>query len=394
MKGKGYCIELEVGGYSREYCIGNYTLKLLEYVGSSYNVRVEDLLRSLATPPSRYYLRVNTLNVSVEELVEYAAEKDNLILSRDEELSDAVYVRVRGPFRIKCWRTKGVVVADRFASERVLIGANLYRVGVLNTICSSRGDYTLIVDPLGTPVGAGFLVDKGSLFVDVVESVYRVPKILELKAFSEGLLFDQSYPSMIAVRALDPKPGDVIVDLTAAPGGKITYAHQLTGGKAVCVGIDHSKRKILKMLRNIDRINYTGVRVLKGDSRRASRILNVRPTKVIVDPPCTALGNRPRLELDVNEVEVRNVVRLQKSLLYEASRIVEPGGLILYSTCTITLSENEEVVEWAERRLGLQIVEPSVKAPLSKLTDKPVIRYQPGVHDQPGFFISILRKRR
>ncbi len=392
MNSEGYCIEFEVGGCSREYCVNNYTLQLLEHVSSNYNIRIEDLLYSLATPPSRYYLRVNTLRVSVNEFLKYAAEVDNVLFYRDEKLDDAVYTPVRGPFKIGFWRTKGLVVADRFASERVLIGANLYRSGVVGTVYSSKGDYTLIIDSTGTPVGAGFLVNRGSLFVDVVESVYRVPKILELSSFKKGFLFDQSYPSMIAVRALNPKPKDIIVDLTAAPGGKITYAYQLVEGKAICIGIDHSRRKILKMISNIERIGYYGVRVFKGDSREALRILNVSPTKVIVDPPCTALGNRPRLELNVEPKDVENIVKLQKSLLYEASKLVRQGGLILYSTCTITLSENEELVEWASRKLGLKVVEPDVGAPLSKLTDKPVIRYQPGVHDQPGFFIAILKK--
>ncbi len=394
----GVELEVEIGGCTREIVLSPFTLSLLEKVLDQYNISIEDFVAAITTPPRKYFVRVNTLKTSPESAIRLLkSEGENF--SIDDRIPEAIYTEVSGPFRIEHWSTKGIVVAERFAAERVLLGANLYAPGVVRILEAREGDTVTIVDETGTPLALGTLVSnpqrigEHGIVVDVYKSVFHAPKIIETNAYARGIIFDQSFPSMLVARLLQPSENDFLLDLTASPGGKISHAYELSGGKALTVGVDHTWKKVQKLKENLHRLGHTSVVVLKGDSRRIHEwCRGIRPNKTIVDPPCTALGNRPRLQLQLEKRVVDDMVRLQKALLYEACRITVAGGLISYSTCTLTYEENEGIVEWALRKLPLEIVEPSLPLPQSKLTDKPVVRFMPGVHDYPGFFIAIFRR--
>jgi 16S rRNA (cytosine967-C5)-methyltransferase len=291
-------------------------------------------------------------------------------------------------------------VADKRASESVLMGSDLYAPGVVMASGFSQGDMVSIYSENGVHVGSGramispeeMIRRKKGLAVRVTEPIWRSYRVHDLPGYREGLIYGQSITSMYVARMLNPEPGDRIIDVTAAPGGKITHAVQLAGGRVEAIAVDRpSKRRVL--LETLERLSmHKAVRVISGDSRRLTRdypSLRGWATKVIVDPPCTNLGVRPKVYDLRMPKHVRNAALYQRSILYEAVRVAAPGALIAYSTCTLTLDENDSNVAWAVDHLGLEIVR------IDRFT-----RPRPSglgywfspLDGIPGFYIALMRK--
>ena len=116
----------------------------------------------------------------------------------------------------------------------------------------------------------------------------------------------------------------------------------------------------------------------------------------MVDPPCTALGVRPRLVLDVERKTIESTANYQKAILYACNKLLKLGGQLIYSTCTITKEENEDVVNRA-LDLGLKIIEQNYKTATIRSIDAdaslPVQRFIPGQDRTVGYFIAKFRKQ-
>ncbi len=365
-----------------------------------YGSSLGDFLSALSVPSRRLYVRVNTLRADVGEVVDSLRAR-GLRVGVDEELEEAIYFVVEGPFDVEELELK--VFVDKFAAESVYLGANLYAPGVVD--CDervARGSEVSIVGPGGIVVGVGvaemscseMLEAERGLAVRVVKSVFRAPPIRELEEFDKGILYPQSLPAMYASRVLDPKPGEVIVDMCAAPGGKTGHIVELSKGMAEVYAFDHSKSKIRELVNTLRRLGHLDkVRVFRADSRYLSVDYPwLKPDKVLVDPPCSALGVRPKL---YDEKRYRDIVaasEYQKQFLREALRIVKKGGVVVYSVCTVTIEECENVVESVAREMKCVDIEDVNVRRASPGLGIPAVRFHPHLHDTPGFFIARLRK--
>ncbi|MEM1698147.1 MAG: hypothetical protein QXG48_05780, partial [Thermofilaceae archaeon] len=114
----------------------------------------------------------------------------------------------------------------------------------------------------------------------------------------------------------------------------------------------------------------------------------------ILDPPCSALGVRPNLYYERGEREFQTLSEYQRQFLRVAARLLRKGGLLLYSTCTLTLEENELNVLWAVKELGFKLRSQPVFLGSSGFAGlgSLVQRFEPDIHDSPGFFIALLEK--
>ncbi len=355
------------------------------------------MLAELETPPRRLYVRVNTLKVSVEEYLDLAAAH-GYRLYVDEEIPEALWAPVEGPMRPR--RYPGRVVADKRAAESVLMGSDLYAPGVVMVGGFSRGDMVSVYSENGVHVGSGIafmnpeemVKSRRGLAVRVVEPVWRSYRVHDLPGYREGLIYGQSISSMYVAHLLEPEPGDRIVDMTAAPGGKISHVVQLAGGRVEAVAVDRpSKEETLR--ETLSRLSMDRfVRVIGGDSRRLTRIypsLRSWASKVIVDPPCTNIGVRPKVYERRTRRDVRNAALYQRSILYEAVKVAAPGGLIAYSTCTLTVDENDSNVAWASDVLGLEVV---VVKRFMRPRLSGIGHWFSPLDGIPGFYVAILRK--
>ncbi len=357
-------------------------------------------LSALLAPTSRLYVRVNTLKVNVDEYLGLLREQ-GLRFERDPDVPEAIWHPVEGPLEVPVYDVK--VVVDKRAAESVLMGSDLYAPGVVYAPRSLRpGVRVTIVSENGVIVGSGVAVMgyddirrvRQGLAVKVTNPRFKAPRVRDLPGFEEGLVYGQSLPSMVAVKLLDPKPGDIIVDLTAAPGGKVGYAAQLAGPGSRVLAVDRPS-KVGKLRDNLKRLGLEWVEVIAGDSRRLPGPLSGlkgKVDKVIVDPPCSNLGVRPKVYDKRGLKDVIAASRYQRGFIDAAAQLVRPGGRVLYSVCTLTWEEAEANVEYAES-LGLKPVDPPRWAVKRARPAYGGIRFRPAEHGTPGFYIAVLEKR-
>ena len=387
-----------VKGHRLDYQLYNY---LLQYFSES---ELERIFESIRRPPNRYYVRVNTLKTSPEDLMRTLRDR-SIDFYPDEHLPEALWFPVKGPNKVPTARK--YVLADKKASESVYVGANLYVPGVVKMDEEVRkGDEVNVIAPNGEVVAFG-IAEVGSddiknvrrgIAVRTIVSVYGMPKVREMREYEMGLFYDQSLPAQWVGRVIDPKPNEVIVDMNAAPGGKTSHIIQLSGGKAIVHAFDRSEGKVNELIETLSRLGMDGLYRVEV---RDTRYLDIdRPDlvgsadKVLIDPPCTDMGVRPRL-FDVKTMDlVRAMSNYQRQFIRVAWKLLKPGGILVYSTCTIPPLENEDNIAYAES-LGFEVVDISIPNASGGLIDKyrdSVVRFYPHIHDTPGFFIAKLRK--
>ena len=372
--------------------------RLKELLGKS---RIAQILNRIKEPPAKYYVRVNTALADPEDIVELLTAR-GFEVYRDKLIGEAIYFRVKGPFEIP--RAKLKVIADKFAAESVMLGADLYAPGVKKCDKVKRGDKVNILSPSGDVVAYGVVkMDYTDIFrfkrgiaVKVLVSRYRAPKLRYTPEYEQGLIYDQSYPAILTTRILDPEPEDIIVDMCSAPGGKTTHIAQLLNGKGVIYAFDRREKKVRRVEEEIKRMKLKNVIVSIADSRYLHKDFPwLKADKVILDPPCSSIGVRPKLYDKKTYDDVIRLAEYQKQFIKVAYKILRKNGLLVYSTCTITIEENEEIIRYA-LTLGMEIEEQLIYVGERGLRilrgyDK-LQRFHPDVIDTPGYFIAKLRK--
>jgi len=237
-----------------------------------YGSRTIQILEALKTPSTRYFFRVNTLKEDVKGLLE-RLEAYGLEVEQDPFVPEASSIRVEGPFELP--PTSKRIVTDRIAAESVMQGANLYASGVMRCQGVARADFFTIMDDLGHPVAVGrawmsereILVLRSGLAVKTVTSNTQVSSLRHLPEYADGLVYVQSFPSMLASRILDPQPGETVIDLCSSPRGKLTHMAQLMKDEGNLLAVDRNPRKIEKIKSNPHRLGIRTVKLLQGDSR-------------------------------------------------------------------------------------------------------------------------------
>ena len=161
-----------------------------------------------------------------------------------------------------------------------------------------------------------------------------------------GLFYIQQASTGVAAPLLAPRPGERVLDLCAAPGGKTTHAADLMQDRGCIVAVDRNEDRIRALLGNMYRTVHPNVLVVAGDGRLLPD--GALFDRVLVDAPCSAEGTlrRKRGKPSTQSAKFRRQgPRRQESLLRRAIALTRPGGTILYSTCTFAPEENEAVVD-------------------------------------------------
>jgi 16S rRNA (cytosine967-C5)-methyltransferase len=168
-----------------------------------------------------------------------------------------------------------------------------------------------------------------------------------------GAIYPQSRASMLVARALDPRPGERVLDLCAAPGGKTTHLAALMGDEGEVVGVERNPKRADGLRRTAARMHATCVTVVEGD---AAAFVAERPfDRVLVDPPCSGLGtlqSRPDLRWRTSPERIAELVPVQRAILAAGKAALTPDGTLVYSVCTLSRREEpEERWEWNRRTL-------------------------------------------
>ncbi len=161
-----------------------------------------------------------------------------------------------------------------------------------------------------------------------------------------GAFIAQSRAAMLVARALDPQPGERVLDLCAAPGGKSTHLAALMQGQGEVVAIERNPRRAAELQQTARRLHVTNVRVELADAA-IKRSEEAPFDRVLVDPPCSGLGTlqaRADLRWRVTPEGVTEMAGVQAAILAAGAAAVRPGGVLVYSTCTISQTENQSQI--------------------------------------------------
>ena len=375
----------------------DYDNELISALNSILSGMVREYLIAIMHPGRYFTIRVNNILVSTDYIAEYFT-KLGYNVRVHPLFSEVVLVETEGPFEVPI--EDKIVIADKYAAESVYQGANLYVPGILSIDpLVKRGDYVTINAPNGFSVGWGVSninasdIRKGGkgLAVTTLISRFKLPKVRELDIYSKGYIYDQSIPAIIASRELDPQPNEVIVDMCAAPGGKTTHIAILSECKAKVIAVDHSQKRIQRMTEEIERMKLKNITVIRADSRYLDVDFNIKADKVILDPPCSALGVRPKVYDKKSYRDILTLREYQKQFIKPAYNILKKDGILVYSTCTITKEENEEIIEYALTHFKFELEDLKYKIGDTVLNGG-AQRFYPHKHDMPGYFIAKLRK--
>ncbi|MEO0009920.1 MAG: RsmB/NOP family class I SAM-dependent RNA methyltransferase [candidate division WOR-3 bacterium] len=168
-----------------------------------------------------------------------------------------------------------------------------------------------------------------------------------------GLIYIQEAASMIPPVVLDPRPGDKVLDLAAAPGSKTTQMAALMKNRGLIIANDLSLERLRGLIGNIDRMGCLNVVVCRADGIVLGRKLTASCDRVLVDAPCSSEGTIRKTEEALRRWSVHGIAnfsRVQKGLICAGYQALRPGGQMVYSTCTIAPEENEAVVAYLLKR--------------------------------------------
>ena len=165
-----------------------------------------------------------------------------------------------------------------------------------------------------------------------------------LPEFREGLFYVQDLSSMRAVLWADPKEGDQVLDVCAAPGGKAIHVAEMLRGTGMVEARDLTDYKVGLLEENIRRTGLANIRAVKWDATLPDPEKEEKMDIVLADLPCSGLGvlgKKPDLRYKMTPEKEEELVRLQQKILSVVQAYVKPGGTLVYSTCTIHRAENE-----------------------------------------------------
>jgi len=187
--------------------------------------------------------------------------------------------------------------------------------------------------------------------------------IRDSQLVDSGAVFVQNAASWLPVLALSPKPGERILDVCAAPGGKSSHIAAITGNQSRLWVNDNSRPRLLKMQANLKRLGVLVKDSTLYDATQLSRKLKGTTfDKILLDAPCSGEGlmryDRDKDFATWSVAHVKRLQQLQKRILTQAWQLLESGGTLVYSTCTMAPEENEAVVDYVLRTHPDAVVDP------------------------------------
>jgi len=243
---------------------------------------------------------------------------------------------------------------------------------------STAPNVTIRVNTLKTSIAAlramleaeGATVENGRFDSDCLH-ISKVA-IAGLQAFKDGLFHVQDESAALPVIMANPQPGNTIIDLCAAPGGKSFTAAYLTQDLAQITAYDIFEHKIGLIEQGIARLGLNSIKTAISDATVFKPELEGSADIVLLDAPCSGLGllrKKPDIRLTKTEEHIAELAQLQQKMATVAWRYAKPGGTLVYSTCTLTRDENEDMAEWMAKNLPLKLVEMRTVLPSDFGTD-------------------------
>lgn len=262
------------------------------------------------------------------------------------------------------------------------------RVGVcINTVKTDRAALKAELAKDNVAVTDG-CISQDSLYLS------KTSDITEVRAYKEGLFHIMDESSSLAVKILAPKEGATVMDVCAAPGGKSFYCGYLMHNKGSIISGDIHEHKIKLISDGAERLGLDLISPVLADASVYDEKYKDTADYLIADAPCSGLGlvkKKPDIKYNKNYEDILSLAELQKKILTAAAAYVKPGGVLVYSTCTVSKKENIENVNWFLDNFDYETVDISDILPDNIKCDtakKGYIQILPGDFGTDGFFIA------
>jgi 16S rRNA (cytosine967-C5)-methyltransferase len=239
---------------------------------------------------------------------------------------------------------------------------------------------------------AGGTVERGSLLPDTL-TVRGAGDLMLLDAVADGRASVQDQASQAVVRIIDAQPGERVLDVAAAPGGKASALAELMSDRGVVAAGDLHSGRVRTIVRGAQRLGLQSIAPYVGDGRHLP-FVDGGFDRVLLDAPCSGLGvlrRRPDARHRVTRELIAQVAELQRHLLVEAARVTRPGGLLIYSVCTLSRAETVGIDWFANSELAeFEALDPP-EAPWRRAGRGAILL--PHVAGTDGMFVLRLRRR-
>lgn len=221
------------------------------------------------------------------------------------------------------------------------------------------------------------------------------PAMRDWASLQEGWLQVQDESSMLVAHVLDPQPGEFVIDACSAPGGKATHMAALMRAEGRVLAVDIYEHKLATVRENAARLGAKNVEANLLDAALLGEAYPEAADRVLVDAPCSGLGvlrRKPDARWRRTEASLAELPPLQMRILRGAADAVRPGGVLVYSTCTIEPAENEDVVRaFLAARPDFTLEDASPFLPQRK-KQGPMLQLLPQQDGVDGFFIARMRR--
>ena len=226
----------------------------------------------------------------------------------------------------------------------------------------------------------GFEVSEGNLCQNALN--VKGTGLLDSEMYKLGMFTPQDESSMLVAEKLDPQQGETIMDVCAAPGGKTTAIAERMNNTGRIIASDIYRRKLDLIDKDARRLGILNIETRSWDATRVDSSMVQKADRVLVYAPCSGLGvirRKPEIKYKEYNDDMELLPKKQLAILSASSAYVKPGGVLLYSTCTINPRENEQVVDtFLRKNLSFRQVERKLLLPDVDKTD--------------GFFICLMKK--
>ncbi len=388
-------------------------VKSLTFGTVRYKIRLDYIIKKLSKIPFRKIHEdiLNIMRMSLYQLIYMDHIPDSAVVYEAVKLSKKFGNRgsvgfVNGSLRNFLRNKEKFLKIDEEKDEDILSIKYSFPKWIVNEIVKSYGKSNLeqilreLNEPSNFVIRANTLkisrlklkeeLEKLNFEVDLTEKsnyglIINNPKgILDTSLYDEGMFYVQSESSqLVAQEIIDYKNRNSVLDLCASPGGKITHVYELLNGKGNFLAGDVNAEKLDIIKDNLKRLGTNNINLFINDGTILNEDLINKFDLVIVDAPCSALGliaKFPQIKYSKTLNDVKALSSIQKMILENSEKYLKNDGILIYSTCTFTKMENEEVIE--------NFLKENPRISL----EKEITKVNPIEFKSDGFTIGVMRK--
>lgn len=249
----------------------------------------------------------------------------------------------------------------------------------VNTLKTSKSDLMSNLKELG------FEIEE--TVYDNALNILNPKGIIDTKYFDDGHFYVQDLGSILVASFLNPRENSSLLDLCAAPGGKTTHLAEIMNNTGEIIACDKSQGKIKLIQENAKRLGVKNIEARVNDARVLNKDFIDKFDYVLVDAPCSGTGlyrKKPDIKWNKDLEDIKSLAEIQLEILDKAKDYVKDGGELLYSTCSLSKIENEDVVN--------KFLENNKNFKIKKLRDREVLKLFPSTDGSDGFSISLMEK--